>query len=72
MATINFKNAVGRIHFDGGMTDDGKLIRKSKSYRNIGAETSATSLYKGLEELAALSSLPLIEVEKIETSGIIN
>ena len=35
MATIDFKNAVGRVFFDGGLTDDGKLIRKSKTYRNI-------------------------------------
>lgn len=72
MATINFKSAVGRVYFDGGMTHDGKLIRKSKTYRNIAAGADADSLYKGLEELATLSSLPFIEVEKVETSGIIN
>ena len=72
MATIDFKNAVGRVFFDGGTTDDGKLIRKSKTYRNIAAEANADSLYKGLEELAKLSSMPFIEAEKVETSGINN
>ncbi|MCZ2258170.1 DUF1659 domain-containing protein [Sporosarcina sp. G11-34] len=72
MATIDFKSAVGRIHFDGGTTDEGKLIRKSKTYRNIAAGATAENLYKGLEELAKLSSMPFIEVEKVETSGVNN
>lgn len=70
MATLNFKSAVGRVHFDGGTTDEGKLIRKSKTYRNIASGADADSLYKGLETLANLSSLPFIEVEKVETSSI--
>ncbi|MHA6261498.1 DUF1659 domain-containing protein [Sporosarcina sp. CAU 1771] len=72
MATLNFKNAVGRVHFDGGVTDEGKLIQKSKTYRNISATASADNLYKGLEELANLSSLPFIGAEKVETSSITN
>ncbi|NYF24674.1 DUF1659 domain-containing protein [Sporosarcina sp. JAI121] len=35
MVIIEFKNAVGRLYFDGGLTEDGKLIRKSKTYSNI-------------------------------------
>lgn len=72
MATIDFKNAVGRVYFDGGTTDEGKLIRKSKTYRNIASGANADSLYKGLTALANLSSLPLIEAQKVETSGISN
>ena len=41
MATIEFKNAVGRVYFDGGLTDEGKLIRKSKTYRNIAENAAA-------------------------------
>lgn len=70
MATLNFKSAVGRVHFDGGTTDEGKVIRKSKTYRHIASGANADSLYKGLEALAHLSSLPIIEVEKVETSSI--
>ena len=54
MATIEFKNAVGRVYFDGGLTDEGKLIRKSKTYRNIAENATADSLYTALEQLAEL------------------
>lgn len=72
MATIDFKNAVGRIFFDGGLTDEGKLIRKSKTYQNIAEGVDATSLYKGLEELANLSALPFIGAEKVEKATVNN
>ncbi|MBO1910022.1 DUF1659 domain-containing protein [Sporosarcina sp. 6E9] len=72
MATIEFKHAVGRVFFDGGMTDDGKLIRRSKNYQNIAAGVDANSLYNGLEKLASLSSLPFIGAEKVETSTVNN
>lgn len=72
MATIEFKSALGRVHFDGGMTEEGKLIRKSKSYRHIAENVTADSLYTALSQLAALSSLPCIGAEKVETSGVQN
>ncbi|QUW22324.1 DUF1659 domain-containing protein [Sporosarcina sp. Marseille-Q4063] len=72
MATIEFKHAVGRVYFDGGMTDGGKLIRKSKTYHNIAEGVDANSLYNGLEKLASLSSLPFIGAEKVETSAVNN
>lgn len=72
MAELNFEHAVGRVFFDGGSTDDGKFIRKSKTYRNIAESVDPDSLYKGLEELANLSSLPFMGVEKIETSSVYN
>ena len=70
MAIIDFKDSVGRVFFDGGLTDDGNLIRKSKTYRNIAEDVDADSLYKGLAELAKLSSFPFIGVEKVETSTV--
>lgn len=72
MAIINFKSAVGRVFFDGGSTDDGKLIRKSKTYGNIAEGVDADGLQKGLGELAKLSSLPFMGAEMIETSSIHN
>lgn len=72
MATIDFKSATGRVFFDGGVTDEGKLIRKSKTYRNIAEGVDATNLYKGLEELANLSELPFIGAEKVETATVNN
>lgn len=71
-ASIDFKSAVGRVYFDGGVTDDGNFIRKSKTYQNIVEGADADSLYKALEELAKLSSLPFIGAEKVETSSVID
>ncbi|WP_318617976.1 DUF1659 domain-containing protein [Sporosarcina sp. YIM B06819] len=72
MVTIEFKQAVGRVYLDGGLTEDGKLIRKSKTYRNIAKNADADSLYKALEQLAQLSNFPFIGAEKVETSNVIN
>lgn len=72
MATITFKAATGRVFFDGGLTDDGKLIRKSKTYRNVAKDVDADQLYKGLEALASLSELPFIGAEKVETATVHN
>ena len=72
MATIEFKNAVGRVYFDGGLTDEGKLIRKSKTYRNIAENAAADNLYNALEQLAELSELPFLGAEKVETSSVMN
>ena len=72
MATIEFKNAVGRVYFDGGLTDEGKLIRKSKTYRNIAENAAADNLYNALEQLAELSEFPFLGAEKVETSSVMN
>ncbi|WP_438315652.1 DUF1659 domain-containing protein [Sporosarcina sp. FA9] len=71
-ATIQFQQAVGRVLFDGGMTEDGKMIRKSKTYRNVKENAPAENLYNALEQLAELSDIPFIEVEIVETSSLIN
>ncbi len=72
MATIEFKQAVGRVYFDGGLTEDGKLIRKSKSYRNVVKNVEADDLYKALVQLAQLSAYPFIGADKVETSNVID
>lgn len=72
MATIDFKHSVGRVIFDAGVTEDGKLIQKTKLYRNIAEDVQANDLYKALEELAGLSKLPFIGAEKVETAIINN
>ncbi|MEK5039879.1 DUF1659 domain-containing protein [Sporosarcina sp. FSL K6-3457] len=72
MATIEFKSAVGRVHFDGGLTEEGKLIRKSKTYRNISKNADPDGLYNALEQLAQLSALPFTGAEKVETSNVID
>lgn len=71
-ATIDFKQAVGKVYFDGGMTEEGKLIQKSKTYRNISKSASTDDLYNTLVQLAGLSELPFIGAEKVETSSLSN
>ncbi|MEK5067135.1 DUF1659 domain-containing protein [Sporosarcina sp. FSL K6-1508] len=71
-ATIEFQQAAGKVYFDGGLTEDGKLIRKSKTYRNIKENVQAENLYKALEQLAQLSDFPFIGAEIIETSSVID
>lgn len=70
MATIEFKDAIGRVYFDGGLTEDGKLIRKTKTYRNIVENVDADALYTALQELGQLSELPFLGAEKVETSSV--
>lgn len=72
MATIEFRNAVGRVYFDGGMTEDGKMIRKSKTYRNLTEGATAENLYDALSQLARLSEYPFIGAEIVETADIMN
>lgn len=72
MATIEFRSAVGKVYFDGGLTEDGKMIRKSKSYRNVSEAASADSLYSALTQLALLSDYPFIGAERVETADIMN
>ncbi|MDW0114826.1 MULTISPECIES: DUF1659 domain-containing protein [Sporosarcina] len=72
MATLEFRHAVGKVYFDGGQTEDGKMIRKSKSYRHIVEDVTADSLYNALSQLAQLSAYPFIGAEKVETADIMN
>jgi len=72
MATIEFRHAVGKVYFDGGMTEGGKMIRKSKTYRNLAKGATADNLYDALSQLAQLSEYPFIGAEKVETADIMN
>lgn len=72
MPTIEFKQAVGRVHFDAGMTGDGKVIRKSKTYRYIVENVTPANLHTALTQLAQLSSYTFTGAEKIETSELYN
>ena len=56
MAILEFKQTIGRIYFDGGLKEEEKLIRKSKSFHNIAENVGADSLYYALEQLAQLST----------------
>lgn len=71
-ATIEFQHAAGRVFFDGGLTEDGKIIRKSKTYRYIKENAPAEDLYKALEQLGRLSTLLFIGADLVETSSLID
>jgi hypothetical protein len=71
-ATIEFQQAAGRVFFDGGLTEDGKIIRKSKTYRYIKENAPAENLYKALEQLGRLSALSFIGADIVETSSLID
>lgn len=70
MVAVDFKHAAGRVSYHVGMTGDGKVIRKTKTYGNIAENVDSEDLYNALEAIAGLSAYTLIEVEKIETSTI--
>ena len=52
-ATIEFQQAAGRVYFEAGYTEDGKLIRKAKTYSNIKENAPADNLYQALEQLGS-------------------
>ena len=72
MANIDFKNAVVRLTFDAGQTQDGKTIKKSKSYRNVNGNATPGQLLEAAGILSGFSSYPVISAEKIETGNISN
>jgi len=72
MAIIDFKQAVVRLTFDAGLTQDGKVIKKSKSYRNVNESATADELANVTSILSGFSSRTLLAAEKIETGNIQN
>ena len=72
MAKIEFRNAVAKLYFDAGRTEDGKMIRKTKSYGNVAHEVTADNLFNAITQLASLSEYPVFGAEKVDTSDIMN
>ncbi|WP_075618761.1 DUF1659 domain-containing protein [Paenisporosarcina indica] len=72
MASIDFKQAVVRLTYDAGLTQDGKVIKKSKSYRNVNESVTADELTNVIGILSGFSSRTLLTAEKIETGKIQN
>lgn len=72
MANIDFKEAVVRLTYDAGLTQDGKVIKKAKSYRNIKELATADQLAVLATILSGFSSYPILDAEKIETGNIQN
>ena len=71
MANLEHKHAVLKLYFEGGVTDDGKMKTKSKSYRNLQANVTADQLETVAVTLSSLSDSVYIGAEKIETVQVI-
>lgn len=72
MANIDFKNAVVRLTFEAGYTPENKVIKKSKTYRNVNQAATAEQLAEVTQILSGFSSRPILAAEKIETGNIQN
>ena len=72
MAIVDFTGAVVRLTYDVGMTQDGKVIKKASSYRNIDESATAEQLMEVTSTLSSFSSYPISAAEKIATGNIQN
>ncbi|MFC6040013.1 DUF1659 domain-containing protein [Paenisporosarcina macmurdoensis] len=72
MAIVDFTEAIVRLTFDVGMTQDGKVLKKSSSYRNIHESATAEQLMGVTSILSGFSSYPILAAEKIATGNIQN
>lgn len=72
MAKLDFKSAAARLSFQTGISDEGKVMKKTKTYQNIAKDVTADDLYSGLTALASLSSYSFIEMERIDTASVKN
>jgi len=71
MANLEHKNAVLKLIFEGGVTEEGKMILKSKSYRYVSADATADQLDTVATTLGSFSDRPYIGAEMIETMQVI-
>ncbi|WP_432355549.1 hypothetical protein [Sporosarcina sp. A2] len=69
-AALEFQTAVGKIFFNAGSTPDGRLIRKSKTYRFVTQDATPANLKLALSSLGQLSAMGVMSYEKILTSEI--
>ena len=72
MAIIDFKQAVVRLTFDAGLTLEGKVIKKSSTYRNVKQGATSDQLWEAVSILSGFSSRSVLAAEKIETGDIQN
>ncbi|WP_277585188.1 DUF1659 domain-containing protein [Psychrobacillus antarcticus] len=71
MANLEYKHAVLRLIFEGEVTEDGKMITKSKSYRNVRANVTADQLASFAATISSFSERSYIGAEKLETMQVI-
>ncbi|MFJ8064562.1 DUF1659 domain-containing protein [Psychrobacillus sp. NPDC096426] len=67
MANLEHKQAVFKLIYEGGLTEDGKMKTKSKTYRNVQGVVTADQLELVAATLTSFTNSPYIGAEKIET-----
>lgn len=71
MAVTVIKNPSGlKMRFDCGKDENGKAIRKTRTYSNLRHDASDQDVYDVGTMLASLQEFSLIEVAKIDNSTI--
>ncbi len=71
MAVTVLKNPSSlRVRFDCGKDDDGKAIRKTKTYSNLRHDALEQDVYDVGSKLASLSEFSVMEIAKIDNSTI--
>ncbi|ARD46897.1 hypothetical protein SporoP37_01085 [Sporosarcina sp. P37] len=71
-AALEFKQAVGKIHFNAGVNEKGNFIRKVKTYRFVHNGATPANLYTAFTTLSSLSSYQTIQFEKVLTEDLHN
>lgn len=69
-ASFEFYQAAVKIHYNAGMNENGRLIRKTKTYPHAAHTASAANMSLALTQLASLSSYPVLKIEKIVTDDV--
>lgn len=71
MAVTAIKNPSGlKMRFDCGKDDNGKAIRKTKTYSNLRADATAQDVYEVGAMIASLQDHALIEIAKLDNTTI--
>ena len=70
MANFEYKQAVLKLVFEAGITEEGKMKFTSKTYRNLRAEATANQLEAVSDILASFSAKGYIGAEKVQTMSI--
>lgn len=64
-ATFEFNTSSGKIHYNAGMNEQGRTVRKVKTYHNVDNSASAPDIMKAFSQIATLCRYPMVKAEKV-------
>jgi hypothetical protein len=70
MANFEYKQAVMRLVFEAGITEEGEMKFTSKTYRNLRPSATADQLLAVSDVLAGFSAKGYIGAERVQTMSI--